>query len=187
MIRLAVRAMLLLMVVATASFAGVAILSADVSAAQDATSELPENESYPNAERIDENTILVDYEYHPDRGSASVKIWSERPQEITVLDGSYLMRGTEMQFVEKNVIPREITTITVPAEEVNGYVMLSVGTARTAGYGVPIEVPTDLLPGVPGPGDAPAAGVGVGLAAIVGAGAAWVYYRFWQGGVSHVF
>lgn len=138
-------------------------------------------------EDIDSQTVLLDADFDDDDGTATVEIFSRVRQTVYVVDGSYVMKGGTMTY-EARVVPANSTvTVTIPVRPVRGWIMLSVATENTRGYGVPIDKPLDLLPGSPGKGDAPAAGLGVALGVILVASVAFVFYRFHGGGVEHEF
>ena len=92
-----------------------------------------------DTERIDQNTVLVESSFNSDAGTASVTLRSDTLQQITVVDGSYLMTGGEATMRTVMVRPGETTTIDLPAEQVRGHVALSIGTPETL-YGEVIEV-----------------------------------------------
>jgi len=132
-------------------------------------------------------TVLVAAEYDDARGVAEITVRTSLLQDVTVADaGVFVAGGGQIERRTERVSPGRNVTLTVPVTKADGTVAVSISTPRSA-YGHLIEVPTDLLPGEPGRGDAPAAGSGVAIGAFVISTGAYLWYRYSSGGVSHEF
>ena len=79
-------------------------------------------------ERIDNHTVLLDSGFDSDAQTAWVEIRSDKPQAITIADGSYILRDEDMRTETVVAEPGEITRISMRAYKVGGAVALSIST-----------------------------------------------------------
>ncbi|WP_436934092.1 hypothetical protein [Halovenus marina] len=118
------------------------------------------------AERIDQNTVIHDYGYNEERGTAWVVIESDRLQSITVTDGGGLLAGGTVDQETVTVKPDERTRLSVSATETDGYVALSIATDQTL-YGLPIEIPDPMFTSDPGWDTVRLVAIGSGVGVLV--------------------
>ena len=152
---------------------GLTVAAAPVAAQSGGNSTAP-NASAQDTERIDDHTVLVDSGFNSAEGEAWVTIRSDKPQAITVVDGSYMVHGGEATVRTVVADPGEATTITIPAEKVEGRVALSISTDEAL-YGEIIEVNQSLFKGPATWGTTQVAGAGsaLGTLLVMAAGAWW--------------
>lgn len=107
--------------------------------AQSNETAAPNGTAGTDVERIDGQTVLVETEYDEQTGMASVTIRSETLQEVAVTDAGGFWQGGEVAHRSVMVKPGETTTLKIPVTKVRGFIGVSVGTANTPVYGVPID------------------------------------------------
>jgi hypothetical protein len=127
-------------------------------AAAQATETPTEPAGSPAGEQIDNATVLVSSSYDGSTGEATVKIRSEKLQEITVSDAGAFISGGQVAQRTVLVEPGETAKITLPATEAEGYVGVSIATSQTL-YAEPIHSSGGLSP----PNDSGLAGLFSGI------------------------
>jgi len=121
--------------------------AAPVAAQQNTTATPNGNASSASpTERIDANTVLLDSGYNASSGIAYVEIRSSTLQQVTIVDGSYMMLGGEATTRTQTLRPNESTIIELPVKKVEGYVSLSIGTPNTL-YGELIQTDGSIFGG----------------------------------------
>lgn len=175
----------LVAILAVAAAALLLIGPAAAQAQENATQAENGTQGVPDGEQIDGNTILTSSDYDPATQTASVTIYSETLQQVTITDVSPYMDGGVMRQRTVTLKPGQERTIEIPVEPAdNGFVGLSIATNDKL-YSVPLERPGIALR-PPEPNDAMALLIGVSLPVFGGRAVEWYHARKRKRGVVRI-
>ncbi|SEO96073.1 hypothetical protein SAMN04487948_1096 [Halogranum amylolyticum] len=101
--------------------------------------------------QVGPQTQIIGMQTHPDQGSITIKIRTESPNRITVIDAWSGIDASSSGAINQNkktvTVPSGTHQITIPVTETNGVsgVILSTQYQQSDGYYLPVDKPGNLL------------------------------------------